>query len=244
MRYAEIAGYFFCMAKDPAFLFYPGDYLRDTQCLSERVQVAYDRIMCEHMRNICISQAQLNFFTKRLTEDEVAELKMVLTEISGGYQITWIAESIAARKAYSESRRNNRASKPEKKEPIISSTYDKHMENENEIVNEVKKETKKVIEIVYPFETTAFKGAWLLWKQYKKEQFNFAYKQIGEQAALKDLSNISGGNEQTAIKLIENAIAKNWKGIYKTNDKNGQSKFTYEDLLNAAADAGAIYPKS
>jgi len=66
------------MAKDPAFLFYPGDYLRDTQCISENCQVAYDRIMCEHMRNICITHQQLKFFTKRLTEEELEELKMVL----------------------------------------------------------------------------------------------------------------------------------------------------------------------
>ena len=65
------------MAKDPAFLFYPGDYLRDTQTMSEGTQVAYDRIMCEHMRNICISKKQLKFFTKRLSEDEIEELMMV-----------------------------------------------------------------------------------------------------------------------------------------------------------------------
>ena len=75
------------MANDPAFLFYPGDYLRDTQCLSEKTQVAYDRIMCEHMRNICISQKQLNFFTKRLSDDEKEELEMILMKNSKGYQI-------------------------------------------------------------------------------------------------------------------------------------------------------------
>ena len=93
--------------KDPAFLFYPGDYLRDTQCLSEAVQVAYDRIMCEHMRNICISHAQLNFFTKKLSEEELAELKSVLTETPDGFQIGWVAESFTKRKAYSDSRRKN-----------------------------------------------------------------------------------------------------------------------------------------
>ena len=96
------------MAKDPAFLFYPGDYLRDTQTLSENTQVAYDRIMCEHMRNICISKQQLTFFTKRLSDMELDELMYVLTEVEGGYQIEWVALSIIKRKAYSESRRKNR----------------------------------------------------------------------------------------------------------------------------------------
>lgn len=118
------------MAKDPAFLFYPGDYLRDTQCLSEKSQVAYDRIMCEHMRNICITQEQLNFFTKRLNEDEKNELLFVLNKIKGGYQISWVSESICKRRSYSESRANNRKGKNKKD----MKTHDNHMENEN--VNE------------------------------------------------------------------------------------------------------------
>lgn len=124
------------MAKDPAFLFYPGDYLRDTQCLSEKSQVAYDRIMCEHMRNICISQEQLNFFTKRLNEDEKIEVFSLLTKIRGGFQIHWVAESIAKRRLYSESRRKNRDGKTKN----ICNTYVSHMENE--IENENKDEFK------------------------------------------------------------------------------------------------------
>ena len=133
--YLPVFGAYLFMAQDPAFLFYPGDYLRDTQCLSEKVQVAYDRIMCEHMRNICITQQQLKFFTKKLSEDEIDELKMVLTEIEGGYQIKWVAESIVKRRDYSESRRKNRTS-VKKDKTNISKTYDSHMENE--IENEIK----------------------------------------------------------------------------------------------------------
>ena len=131
------------MSRDPAFLFYPGDYLRDTQTLSEKSQVAYDRIMCEHMRNICITQSQLNFFTKRLSEDEIEELMFVLTKIKGGYQVTWIAESITKRRAYSDSRRKNREGKTNKDVLNISESYDTHMENENENENENKGKDKK-----------------------------------------------------------------------------------------------------
>ena len=120
------------MAKDPAFLFYPGDYLRDTQCLSEKTQVAYDRIMCEHMRNICITQQQLKFFTKRLSEEEVEELMLLLTKVNGGYQIEWVAESINKRREYSDSRRKNREGKSSQKDEKISQSYDEHMEDEIE----------------------------------------------------------------------------------------------------------------
>lgn len=135
------------MANDPAFLFYPGDYLRDTQCLSEAAQVAYDRIMCEHMRNICISQAQLDFFTKRLTSDQKDELKMILRPHENGFCIPWVVDSITKRREYSESRRKNRSSKKKNndpEQPNTSSSYVLHMDNENEIAIEnglIKKES-------------------------------------------------------------------------------------------------------
>lgn len=141
------------MARDPAFLFYPGDYLRDTQCLSPNSQAAYDRIMCEHMRNICISQQQLNFFTKRLSEGEKEELMMVLTKNDSGFQIDWVVDSITKRKAYSESRSNNRAGKSKKDMNNTSLTYDKHMEIENEIENKVDKEDSRNGIVIYDKES-------------------------------------------------------------------------------------------
>lgn len=154
------------MPNDPAFLFYPGDYLRDTQCLSEKAQVAYDRIMCEHMRNICIRQDQINFFTKRLSVEEKNELYGLLKKIDGGYQIQWVAESISKRKAYTESRRKNRSSKPKN----ISSTYVRHMENENEIVNE-DVITKEIEKFLLPEMLEIFKSSNPKYKENKQRDF-------------------------------------------------------------------------
>jgi len=126
------------MAEDPGFIFYPGDYLRDTQVLSEKSQVAYDRIMCEHMRNICITPQQLKFLTKKLNDDEKEELLMVLTETDEGFCIKWVVDSIKKRRLYSESRRNNRKKKEDLQQSDInniSKSYVTHMDNENEIDN-------------------------------------------------------------------------------------------------------------
>jgi hypothetical protein len=130
--------------KDPAFLFYPGDYLRDTQCLSDKTQVAYDKIMCEQRRKIYIPERLFNLFTKGLTRDEVEELKLIVLKNKDGYQIPWVTESITKRTAYSESRRKNRRGKINN----ISKSYDKHMENENEnsLLREKIKTNKNEIE--------------------------------------------------------------------------------------------------
>ena len=120
------------MAKDFAFMFYPGDYLRDTQCLSEKAQVSYDRIMCEHMRNTCITQQQLKFFTKRLNQDELDELISILTPVNDGFQIEWVVQSINKYKAYSESRAKNRVGKTSKNRDLPKKSYVPHMESESE----------------------------------------------------------------------------------------------------------------
>ena len=84
----------------------------------------------------------------------------------------------------------------------------------------------KPTEIVFPFDSEKFMEAWGLWKVYKKEQFKFTYQTIGEQAALKDLSELANGDETKAIELIHHAISKSWKGIYpkSKNNKNGTTK--------------------
>ncbi len=100
--------------KTDSFKFFPGEYLRDTQNLSEAQQVAYDRIMCEHIRNICVSHGQFDFFTKRLKPEEKAELKIVLTEIPAGYQISWVAREVVKSLSYKASRGSNGSGKDEK----------------------------------------------------------------------------------------------------------------------------------
>lgn len=148
------------MSNDPAFLFYPGDYLRDTQCLTEQAQVAYDRIMCEHMRNICISQTTLKFLTKRLDDLEREQIMDILDEVDGGFAIPWVRESIIKRREYSESRRNNRKGKENltpKNSKKTSQSYDSHMENVNEDVNDNVNINKKVWFDVF-------------WDKYEKKQ--------------------------------------------------------------------------
>lgn len=220
------------MGSDPAFLFYPGDYLRDTQCLSESAQTAYDRIMCEHMRNICISQQQLNFFTKRLAPDQKSELMAVLKKVNGGFQIKWVAESIEKRRNYSDSRRKNREGKS-KHIKNTSISYVPHMENEdgNVIDNENKLNSVKKDfslpdvqgeEIHFPISTEKVKLAWATWKEYRLKEHKKIYGMYGEQAALKQLE---GMDENQILSTIWKAIESNWLNLYPNGNtstgKNG-----------------------
>lgn len=99
-----------------------------------------------------------------------------------------------------------------------------------ESVVEVEK-TKKAknpvqkIEIVYPFFTENFKVQWQLWKTYKSKEHNFKYKsELSEQASLNELSNLSGGNETTAIAIMNQSMTKGWKGFFELKNSIKESK--------------------
>lgn len=245
------------MAKDPAFLFYPGDYLRDTQCLSEKTQVAYDRIMCEHMRNtstdmnnIFISQDKVNFFTKRLNEDEKQELFTVLEQVPGGFQIHWVAESIADRRLYSESRSKNRSKKDESHENTSL-----HMEDGNG--NE--EENKKKEELLIPKMFAAFKKVVPKYPGSSDMDFqplgkisNFLLKQLklkGDTITNKDaiikewtvLCGLIAKNDFYKIKPLS-VIANQIQGVWQLKDKKAGASTT--GMVEAPSKGKKYYQKN
>lgn len=69
--------------------------------------------------------------------------------------------------------------------------------------------------IVLPWTSEKFIEAWELWKNYKKEIFGFVYKGVySEQMTLKKLTELSNGEEDRAIRIIEQAISQQWQGLY------------------------------
>jgi hypothetical protein len=228
------------MSKDPAFLFYPGDYLRDTQVLSEESQVAYDRIMCEHMRNMCISQQRLKFFIKRLNDEQQDEIMSVLEECPDGFQIPWVAESITKRKAYSESRRKNRASKPDNHMSNISSSYVPHMVNEIENVNDTIIKTKNQDEKI---EVEIFPTFEEFWNQFDKKVGKPKCQKIWKQIRQSDRESIVDHLDKYIPSTPDKAYRKNpetylrnrgWEDevleINLNNKANGNSKTNYAAL--------------
>lgn len=213
------------------FKFYPGDYLRDTQCLSEKAQVAYDRIMCEHMRNICISYEQHKFFTKRLNADEREELLSVLHDCGTGYQIEWVVKSIDQSRAYSESRSKNRKSENKKTYDEDMKTYDHHMEsNSNSNSNSKKdkeglREKKEKQEIEFPDDS--FRTVWNDWTSHRKSEYRDSFKTVkAEQTAFDKLFRLSEGDSKTAYSIVIQSIENHWKGLFPLKQNGSKSNTT------------------
>lgn len=94
------------------------------------------------------------------------------------------------------------------------------------ILPQKEKEKKKEIiegegEIVYPFLSSDFKNLWENWKVYRKKEFRKNYKTAqSEQAALKNVCNLSGGVEEIAKQIIIQSIANQWQGLFELKINN------------------------
>lgn len=144
------------MAKDPAFLFYTGDFTTGTQFFSDEQLGKYLRLLMaqhqlghlheKHMMMICKSYDN-EVFSKFKKDDQ------------GLYYNERLDIEIAKRKSYTESRSKNKKGKihsPKGKKQIKS--YDYHMENENKDKNIIISE--KEINIDFDF----------FWNDYDKKR--------------------------------------------------------------------------
>lgn len=82
--------------------------------------------------------------------------------------------------------------------------------------------------VINPF-SDCFLSTWQLWKDFRWEEHKFKYKGvISEQMALKKLVEVSDGDEQKAIRIVEQSISRTWMDFYAlkqpSNKDNGKSK--------------------
>ena len=140
------------MSKDPAFLFYSSDFLTGTMFLNNEQVGMFVRLLCaQHQKGRLKEKDMLNI-CKTYDEDVFS---MFQKDKNGLYFNARLEEEHNKRKAYSESRRQNRLKKDN---PLnnTSKTYVKHMENENENenINRNKNENSLEAKIIekYPFQ--------------------------------------------------------------------------------------------
>ncbi len=89
------------------------------------------------------------------------------------------------------------------------------------------------VKIIYPFDSENFMKWWGYWREYKRKEYKFKYaSSISEQAAAKELSNLANGNEETAIKIIEQSMANGWKGFFELKSKSGSDPGLTQRLIN------------
>lgn len=111
------------MAKDPAFLFYPGDFMTGTQFFTDEQVGKYLRLLLAQHQLGHLKESHMIMICKSYDNDIFSKF---IKDSDGNYFNQRLEDEIIKRKKYTESRRNNR-----KSEKNISLTYDEHMENKN-----------------------------------------------------------------------------------------------------------------
>jgi hypothetical protein len=207
--------------KAPAFKFYYRDWLHAVRRFTPEEKVEYLEMLFE----------QADSPTGSIPEDIFAEItsekiRVKFEKDSNGFFNVRMRDILLDRDAYSE-RQRAKSNKRWNKEPGESPGNPTGNPLENEVEKEKgkgnkKKELKKVEEkpLVYPFTDEVFLNRWEAWKTYKREQFKFTYKHSGEQAALKNLGEISNGNMEVALAIIQQSMANGWKGLFKLDNSN------------------------
>ena len=117
--------------KNPAFLFYPSDFIIGTMDMTDEEVGRYIRLLCRQFEQGSIDAK----FMSNLAPIIASKFKK---DRKGNYYNTRLRDEINKRKKYSESRRSNRSKVSQSKKHMknISETYEKHMENENINENE------------------------------------------------------------------------------------------------------------
>jgi hypothetical protein len=218
--------------KDPAVLFYTSDFLAGTFTMTDEQVGKYIRLLClQHQRGF-LTENDMKIICK--SNDELIMSKFI--KIDGKFYNERMKIEAEKRKNYIQSRSENKKGKGKKHKKIISKSYDNHMGNGNGNGN--KDENKNENEIVFPFNSEKFLSTWKIWKDYRKEIKKPIKGIISEQAALKNLSEISGLDEITAIKIIEQSMANNWQGLFELNIKNnGKQVDKDEEYLRRCREA-------
>lgn len=192
--------------KDPAFLFYPNDFLSGTITMSDDQIGKYIRLLCLQHQRGHLTEKDMLFICKSYDEDIFSKFKI---DDEKKYYNDRLEHEIIRRKAYSDSRSKNRKTAPakglsnKKDMKIISSTYDNHMETETiNIINEFN------LPLVY----TQIIGKWLSYKKSRGEKYKTAQSL---KSLIKHLSTLSANDSDVAARIVEQSIGNNWAGLFE-----------------------------
>lgn len=198
------------MAKDPAYLFYPGDVLKHINLMNNAQRGLYLTILANHMEHICFTYDTLMIIISNACESDQKAVMNFLTEVSPGHWcIEWAYESIQKRRDYAASRGANRLGNAKKEDyhmNNISTSHEYHTENEIVIENVNTPEPEK-----YTFEQfwnlygkkDGKKNSEVQWKKLKPEE---------KVLAVENMDNHKGGKDKKYWKDPERYLKdKRWE---------------------------------
>lgn len=224
------------MAKDPAFLFYPGDWLGGTMLFTRHQKGCYIDLLMAQFNSGPLS---LEHIKALLGQDQavwtVLQIKFKLDN-NGKFFNEKLATEIEKRKSFVASRGTNRSGKSKSYGVSYENDMKRHMENVDENVDEIKNLNKGGAggkeNLTYPFDSISFKALWQGWKMHLSEIGKPYQTFSSEQGALQFLANYP---EIEASEIINTSIRNQWKNLRKS-EINGTKKSNNIHERQAAID--------
>lgn len=216
------------MGKDPAFLFYSSDFLTGTMLMSNEQTGKYIRLLClQHQKGGRLSRKDMIGICG--TQDEDIFDKFEVDE-AGLYYNARLEAEMRRRSAYSESRRQNRLSKPQEGEP--SQSYVRHMETEAETETEEKAKPKKAVldfgQYSLPQKVI---DALMEWRDMRKGM-KIPTSQRSLTLNVNELRKLSGGSAENMVAIVNQSIANGWRGMFPLKGANGGSQYNPKNMGN------------
>jgi len=224
------------MSKElPYFKFFPAEWMKGdiTLCSMETQGVFINLCTYYWMKegSICLANAKQRFSNHLQMLNELIEKEILTIDQNEKIVINFLDEQLNQFSQISEKRTVSgrlgglaKRTKPVESKCLPNAKQTPiYIEKEKEKEKDIKKINKKSLgEVKFPFISPKFTSKWDDWKQYKSDEHNFKFKSPkSEQAALTELSNLSKQDVSIAIKIIDQSLAKGWKGFFALQS-NGQ----------------------
>ena len=203
--------------KAPSFPFYYRDWLHAVRRWNDEEKIEYLEMLCEQADQPSGSIPE-DIFKAEVFSDRVRDK---FEKDANGWFNVRLRDVLLKRDRFKQSRLENLKGSSDKPqvEPHMATHVEKEKEKEKGNMKPAKvKESDEPL--VYPFTDEVFLNRWESWKKYKSEQFKFKYKHSGEQAALKNIGELSRGNVEVALAIIQQSMAHGWKGLFELKTGN------------------------
>ena len=199
------------MSKDPAILFYTGDFLNGCTDLTFEERGQYITLLClQHQKG------HLSEKTIRLTVGSVSVdvLKKFIKDEESNYYNDRMDEEIKKRQHFLDTRyfngkKGGRPSKPNRKPNKEPTENLSENEDENEDTN-----NKGAKKFNFDFVEEQFKDVFNSWLQYKKERKETYKTQTSLEACYRNLKKLSDNNPEKANAIVEYSFANNYSGLF------------------------------
>lgn len=209
--------------KAPSFQFYYRDWLHAVRRWDAETKIEYLEMLCEQADHPDGSIPE-TIFNQECLSDIVREK---FEKDANGYFNVRLRDILLKRDRFKASRLKNLEGSQ------VEHHMADHVEKEKEKGKGKLKPKDEPPPLVMPFTDEIFVNRWEAWKTYKKEQFKFSYKHSGEQAALKNIGELSRGNLELALAIIQQSMANGWKGFFEL--KNSNQPRTASEVADYAA---------